>query len=389
MTADAPSSRSPTILQILPALHSGGVERGTADIARAVVQAGWRSLVASSGGALVERIEAEGSQHITLPLNTKNPLSLWRNAARIGELIDKEQVDILHARSRGPAWSGWHAAQTHPSCRFITTFHGAYRFRSRLKRAYNSVMARGELVIAVSDFIAGHIIEHYGLSPDNIRVIPRGVDLAHFDPAALSQEVMQELAEQWGMTPDVPVVLAPGRIARGKGHDWMIEALATLKRRDFLVVFLGVGNPRSSYYQEVDRLLAQHGLTECVRFAPPTPHMPEALSLARVVVMPSVREEAFGRVAVEAQAMKCPVIAINHGGASETILHEETGWLVSPRRAELAAAVQHALDLPERDRRTMGEQARRHVADRFSLEQMCAYTLGTYEELLAMRAVGG
>ena len=374
-------SKSPVILQVLPSLQSGGVERGAIDIARAIAAKGWTSLIASSGGPMAEQLASLGAEHISLPLHSKNPLVMWRNAHRLASLIRKRKVDILHARSRAPAWSAWSAAKK-TGCRFVTTFHGVYGLEHEWKRKYNEIMTRGERVIAISQFIAGHIKEHYGVGDDRIRIIPRGVDLTLFHPDNHAPQRMEELAKAWQVPEGLPVVLFPGRLTRWKGQEVFIKALQQLPHRNFFAVILGDDKGHSHYRAELEQLIVHCGLAARARIAPHTPYMTEAYRMARIVVATSIEPEAFGRVPLEAQAMGRPVIATNHGGARETVATGVTGWLVAPGDVHgLAAVMNHALSMDEAELRWMGEQAQAN-AGKFSLDAMCEQTLKVYEELL-------
>ena len=227
----AAESRPRSVLQVLPALETGGVERGAVDIAAAVAAAGWRALVASSGGAMVRELVRAGAEHVTLPLARKSPFALRANVASLAALIESEGVDIVHARSRAPAWSAYEAARR-TGRPFVTTFHGTYNFGNALKRWYNGVMARGDRVIAISDFIADHVRRNYGVGDERLRVVPRGIDLEVFDPARVNSERIVQLAAKWRLPDGVPVVMLPGRLTRWKGQAALIDALTVLGRRD-------------------------------------------------------------------------------------------------------------------------------------------------------------
>ncbi|MDE3015822.1 MAG: glycosyltransferase, partial [Pseudomonadota bacterium] len=202
--------KPPVILQVLPSLHSGGVERGTIEVARAIVMAGGKAVVVSSGGPMASQLAACGATHVTLPLDKKSPLAIWLNAGRLARLIRQHQVDIVHARSRAPAWSAWRAARR-TGCHFVTTFHGTYGLKGVGKRWYNSIMTRGERVIAISQFIAEHIRAHYDIDPERLRVIHRGIDLRLFNPFGHSPQRMIELAKSWRLPDELPLILFPGR----------------------------------------------------------------------------------------------------------------------------------------------------------------------------------
>jgi glycosyltransferase involved in cell wall biosynthesis len=377
----APTGRPPAALQIVPSLISGGAERGTVDVAAALVEAGWTSYVASSGGPLERDVICAGARHLTLPLASKNPLVMRRNTKALVRLIRRLGIDLVHARSRAPAWSAWAAARA-TGCHFVTTFHNAYGARGALKHRYNSVMARGERVIAISHFVADHAATVYGIGRDRLRVIPRGVDLASFDPTRIGAPRIIELARQWRLPDNAPVVMLPGRLTRWKGGLDLIAAIAALGRRDLCCVLVG-SEQRRGFRKELDAAIEGRGLGDLFRIVGECPDMPAAYMLAGVVVSASRDPEGFGRVVVEAQAMGRPVVATDHGGARETIVPGVTGWLVPPcDPGALAAAIGEALSLGAKERECLAQRTIAHVAAHFTREAMCARTIGVYEELL-------
>lgn len=376
-----PLNRPPVILQVLPALESGGVERGTLEIARAIQSHGGRALVASSGGRMSHQLSRYGAQHITLPLASKNPLAIWKNYKALVKIIREEKVDIVHARSRAPAWSAWLACRE-TNTRFMTTFHGTYGLGGKWKKKYNSIMLKGERVIAISHFIADHILANYAVDPQKIRIIHRGVDLNLFTPDLFSHQRMGALIREWRLPMDLPIILFPGRITRWKGQDVFLRALAALPHRNFFAVILGDDKKKGPFRAELDRLIVSLGLEGHVRFAAHTQHITEAYMLARVVVATSIEPEAFGRVVLEAQAMGKPVIATNQGGPQETVVHGVTGLLVPPGDVDaLKDAIEHTMGLDEEMQQYIAGEAIRQ-ARKFSLDKMCDKTLAVYEELL-------
>ncbi len=379
----------PTVLQILPELRTGGVERGTIEITRALVEAGWKALVVSSGGELVGRIKHIGGEHITLPVKSKNPFTILSNSSKLAALIKERQVDIVHARSRAPAWSAYLAAKE-TKRHFITTFHGVYGLQNSFKHRYNSVMAKGERVIAVSHFVANHILSHYEIDPARIAVIHRGVDLEQFSPEKALPQRMAELIKAWNLPDDgLPIILVPGRITRWKGQDICLKALARLPHRNFQCILLGPEEGHEGYGRELRKLIKLLELEGNVRMVGSTPFMAEAYKLASIVVAPSVQPEAFGRVPAEAQAMGRPVIATRHGGACETVIDQETGLLVPPGDVmELAKAIQDALTLDDDLRAQVERQAIWNIREHFSSRVMCDRTLGLYQEVLSGNVSG-
>lgn len=381
-----PSSK--TLLQLVPSLSAGGVERGTVDIAIAAAEAGYRSLVASGGGEMVRHLEAAGIEHIPLPLDTKNPLSVYANIGRIEDLVNAHGVDIIHARSRAPAWSAYYAA-LRTKAHFVTTFHGTYGLTGWYKKEYNSVMARGERVIAISDFIAQHIRENYDADPTHIVTIPRGVDFESFSPEKVSEQRLMRIIHYLKIPSELPLILVPGRITRWKGQDFLLRALAKLPHRNFFCVLLGDDKRHPEYKGELEALIRRLNLVGHVRIIPHTYDMPAAYFLATLVVAPSLEPEAFGRVAIEAQAMGKPVIATAHGGFLETVLHNETGWLTPPgdedAMAETIRTAFEAVQNPER-LKTISATGIAHARRHYTLDAMKTATLAVYEDLLTRSA---
>ena len=382
--AEYPLAESlPTVvLQVLPTMDTGGVERSTVEITQAVAEADGVALVASAGGRMVGQVEHAGGRHITLPLNTKDPLAIWHNASRLEALIRRERVAIVHARSRAPAWSAWLACRR-TGAHFVTTHHGTYTENFPLKRRYNAVMARGEIVIAASRFIAELIIARHGVPPERIRVIPRGVDPTRFDPEAISPDRLARLSSAWRLPDGAPTVVLPGRLTAWKGHAVLIEALARLPRRDVVAVLVGSDQGRHRYAAALVRQAQALGVADRLRLVGDCDDMPAALMLSDVVVHASTQAEAFGRVVIEAQAMGRPVIAADLGGPVETVEHEVTGLRVPAGDSRaLAEAIERVLALPLDARRALGAAARASVLQRFTVRAMQEATLDVYEDVM-------
>ncbi|MDP6691715.1 MAG: glycosyltransferase family 4 protein [Alphaproteobacteria bacterium] len=376
--AEAPG---PLVLQVLPAMETGGVERGTVQTASALTAAGWRAMVASSGGLMTHELSRAGAQHVELPLAVKRPFRMLRNGDALAELINREGVDLVHARSRAPAWSAMSAARR-TGKPFVTTFHNAYG-HNWLKHYYNAVMAKGDRVIAISDFVARHVRETYGVSDDRLVTIHRGINTDIFDPSAISAERMIQISKPWRLDDDRPVIMLPGRLTRWKGQMVLIEALTMLGRKDICCVMVGGDQGRTAYRQELEDQVRRRGLEPVVRIVGHCNDMAAAYMLADVVVSASTHPEGFGRVAVEAQAMGRPVIATDHGGSRETVWPEESGWLVPPGEPEaLAAALDRALDLNQSEREIMAANGRDNVEQNFTVTLMCERTLAVYKSLL-------
>jgi glycosyltransferase involved in cell wall biosynthesis len=383
----------PTILQIIPRLDAGGAERSVVEVAGAIVRAGGRALVLAEPGRLAADITRAGGEVMPFPAASKNPLTLIANARRMAEIAGRQGVDLVHARSRAPAWSALIAARR-LRIPFVTTYHGAYGESNRLKRLYNSVMARGDVVIANSRFTADLIAARYATPIERIAVIHRGVDTAGFDPAAISPERVAALRRSWGLGPDRRVILQAARLTRWKGQAVLIDAAARLQAQgrlaDAVVVLAGDPQGRDDYVSELRSRIARLNLAEHVHLVGHVTDMAAAYFAAHVTVIASTEPEAFGRTAIEAAAVACPVIATDLGAPPETVLaapgapaEEATGWLIPPGDAEtLAERLALALALPEPQRVSMGERARRRVLANFSVRAMQQSTLAVYDRLL-------
>ena len=377
-------------MQVLPALETGGVERTTVDMAKALSDVGWRALVISESGRMVHELDRVKAEHFKRPMATKNPIFIHRNAAELAALIFDHGVDLVHARSRAPAWSALLAARR-MKVPLVTTFHGTYGLKGPFKRLYNSVMTRGDRVIANSSFIADQIRTVYGVGKGDdakrLVTIPRGIDTTRFfSPAAVSAERIIQLATQWRLPDGQPVIMLPGRLTRWKGQAVLIEALKHLGRQDIICLLVGDDQGRSGYRQELDVMVRKFDLERVVRFVGNCSDMAAAYMLADVVVSASTDPEAFGRVAVEAQAMGRPVIATDHGGARETVEPGKTGWLVAPGDSlALAGLLRQALAIDAEERATMASAGRDNVLQNFTVEQMRERTLDVYRDLLGLK----
>lgn len=378
-------SRSPIVMQIIPELGPGGAEQGCIDIAAELVRSGSTSIVVSAGGPRVHELERSGAKHITLPVHSKNPVVMWRNIARIKQLIQKHDVDIVHARSRAPAWSAYKACKG-TKARFLTTCHAPYNISGEAKRFYNSSIAKGERVIAISHYVAEYLMENYKIDPQNIRVVHRGISLEKFHPACVSAGQLIKLSKEWRIPDGAPIVMMPGRLTRWKGHMVLIEAMAKLGREDVFCIMIGADQGRSEYRAELEKAIRDKELEGRVRLVDHCNDMPAAYVLSTVAVSASTDPEGFGRIPVEAQAMGRPVIATDHGGARETIIRGETGWLIPPGDSDaLSVALREALSLQPQQQAMLAHMAMTHVAHNFSREKMVDETFSVYAELLQER----
>jgi len=381
-----------TILQVVPRLDAGGSELATIEIAQALVKAGATALVATEGGRMAPELAAAGGEIVTLPAASKNPLTMLANARRLTRLVKERGVDLLHARSRAPAWSALLAARR-TGRPFVTTYHGAYGEAGPFKTLYNSVMARGDRVIANSRYTAQVIAEREHLARERIRIIYRGVDGDAFDPPAIPPEAVERLRSTWGVPQGAKIVLHAARLTSLKGQRDLIAAAARLERDgvfgDAVFVLAGDAPGHDAYRDELIGLIERHGLGGKVRLVGHCGEMPAAFLAAHVAVTTSTVPETFGRTSVEAQAMGCPVIVPDLGALPETIVAAGqsqagfTGWLVPPRDVTaLADRLAQALALIPAERAEISARARAHVAANFTLARMQGLTLAIYDELL-------
>lgn len=379
------------ILQVVPRLETGGSEQSTVEIAAALTQAGAKALVATEGGRLATALEDAGGEIIELPVASKNPLTILANARHLARIVEDRNVTLLHARSRAPAWSAYLAARK-TQRPFVTTYHGAYSGRSRLKTFYNSVMARGDRVIANSRFTAGLITSQYPVPPEHLHVIYRGFDVSAFDADNVAPERIDRLREVWGISPEQRVVLQAARLTRWKGHPYTIEAARLLKERgqlgDAVFVFAGDTQGREDYRAELQAEIDAADLTGVVRLVGHCDDIPAAFTLADLAVVASTRAETFGRTSIESQAAGCPVIVSDVGAASENVVPQSdpdafTGWVVPTADARaLADCLAEALTVSPQALAEIGQRARSNARERFALHDMQRATLAVYDELL-------
>jgi glycosyltransferase involved in cell wall biosynthesis len=371
-----------TVLQVTPELNAGGVERTTIEMAEAISRAGGLALIASAGGRLEPDLKAAGGELIRLPASSKNPITVLLNAWRLMRLVRQRNVSIIHARSRAPAWSAWIAARL-TGTPFVTTFHGIYNARNPLKRFYNSVMARGDNVIANSEYTREHILEFYGCAdPQHLTAVPRGVDLAVFDRNGLDENDVTALRTQWSADGRCTII-GPARLTRWKGQLTMIEAIALVEQHRpgvLKVVFAGDAQGRQAYVAEMNAAIERHGLRDTVAIVGHLRQMPLALAASDFAVFPVIEPEAFGRGAVEAQAMGVPVIASNLGGFTETVIEGENGFLVPPGvPLPLAGAIERMIDLGPETRAAMGVKGRDRVRRLYGKTALQTATMAIYE----------
>jgi len=390
------AEKRPTILQIIPELDTGGAELSTIEIADAVHSAGGSCIVLTEGGRLVQRLRDTGAEVRFFPAATKNPIRLLWNARRMAKMVREDGVSLIHARSRAPAWSGLIAARW-TGVPFVTTYHGAYSEKSDLKRLYNSVMARGQAVIANSNYTADLIRMRYGTPRSKVHVIYRGVDGRLFDPVNVAAERVAAVRRRWGVDDKQRVVLHAARLTAWKGQKFVIEAAQLLDRKgalgDAVFILAGDAQRRAAYKDTLIAQIEEAGLQDRVRIVGHEDDMAAAFRASQVAVVASIEPEAFGRAATEAQVMATPVIATDIGAPPETVLgrpgvpaSRATGWLVPPEDpVSLADAISEALAMPGTEHARMGQRAREHVLKSFSLKQMKRQTLQVYDDLLGTK----
>ena len=378
----------PVIVQILPALNRGGVERGTVEIAKAIIDRGYKAVVISNGGLFETQLVRLGATVHRLPVNSKNPFKWLFIRAQLAAILRAEGADIVHVRSRAPAWIALPVAKR-LSIPTVATIHSKFVPHNALKHLYNRKMLKADSVIAISAFIKSIIVKHYVKyrPADTVTVIHRGVDTAIFDPASVTQQRIIRESERLNLPEDGRVIMLPARPTSWKGHEILINAVAALNRPDVTLLLLGAGDGAPRFVTGLEQLARKTGLDGRLRIATGSDDMAAALMLADVIAMPSTVPEPFGRVAVEAGAMGRPVVAFNHGGAVESVLDGQTGWLAEPGDlSDLSRALVAALDLSQAKRAALAKKARAHITKSFSKEKMCQKTLEIYDELLQDRA---
>lgn len=375
------------VLQVTPRLECGGVERATLDLSAAIVRAGGVSYVASEGGRLERTLAEAGGQMVRLPVASKNPLTILANGRRLKRLIQVLDIDLIHVRSRAPAWSAvWAARQS--GIPVVSTYHGIYSATSSVKRAYNALMTRADLVMANSRYTRDHVLAQHGVPKERLRLVPEGIDIERFDRGAVDPARVERLRSDWGLRGDNRrLVLLPARLTRWKGQLLMIEALALARAEGLILVLAGDHQGRQDYRDEIEAAIAAGGLQDHVRLVGEVEDMPAAYLAADWVVTPSIRAESFGRTAVEAQLMGRPVLASDHGAARETVSCGRTGYLVAPGDpGAWARRLGEVARLSDDGLFDLGQTARRRARRRFSLDAMSRATFRTYARAHGMAA---
>ena len=373
--------RKPAILQVLPALNSGGVERGTFEIANAIVDKGWQSYVASIGGVLVDELEKSGTKHLNISTLRSHALVLY-SAWQLYKIIKEHNINLIHARSRLPAWACYWASKW-AKVPMVTTFHGAYGCQNRFKYCYNSVMVKGDRVIAPSQFIAEHIEKTYKVPSSKIDLIYRGVDLKQFNPSAVSPDTIKLIRKKWQVNKGEMLFLLPGRFTAIKGHEVLLRAMAAFKDKNWKLILMGSWHGKEKYLEHVKKVIIELDLESRVLIEPAQGAIQEAYAAADIIVCPSTKPESFGRTIAEAGAMAKPAITTNMGGGAEIVVSNETGWLVQSNSVKsLQKALKNAFNLSSEQLDKIGKSAEVFIQKNFTLTAMQEKTTKLYEEVL-------
>ena len=377
------------VLQVIPRLGYGGAETGCYDLAHYLYEQKCKSYIVTSGGELLQYVNKKKVKVIRLPVHSKNPLLIIFNTAAIALLILFFNISIVHARSRAPAWSCYYATKV-TRCKFATTFHGTYNFKNSIKKFYNSIMVKSDLLIAGSNFIFSHISENYKSFLNykkKFLVIFRGINTEYFNPEIIKTKDIDKLKTLWDISGNKKVILLPGRLTSWKGQEMFIEAINLFQlsnpKLEYVAIILGSDQGRNVYRKKLERLVQQFNLTQKIKFVDNCKNMPIAYYISDVVVSASIEPEAFGRVSVEAQAMKKPVIASNIGGSMETVIDNKTGLLFeSGNPKSLYDKLNEIIKLDTLTLDLMGREGRKNVINRFNIEKMCLNTYSEYKKLL-------
>ena len=377
------------VLQVIPKLGYGGAETGCFDIAHYLFENNCSSFLITNGGPLTKFINKKKVKYIRLPVNSKNPIIMLLNTILISVIVFFYNIDIIHARSRAPAWSCFLASKITRK-KFVTTFHGTYNFKSKIKKFYNSVMLRSDLIIAGSNFIFSHIKENYKEYLNNSKkflVIFRGINIDYFDASTIFTEDEDKLFKSWNLEVEKKTILLPGRITEWKGHEMFIEAMnkinIQLGHKSFKAVILGSDQGRDLYKKKLIRLVEQYRMNDQIKFVDHCENMPLAYKISDLIVSTSIEPEAFGRIAVEAQSMEKPIIASNLGGSKETIVNNKTGILFDAGDSDdLSKKIIEFFNFDKSTIEQMGKEGRKNVSAKFNVEKMCFSTYSEYKKLI-------
>lgn len=374
---------SPVVLQVLPELETGGVETGTIEIACELQKRGIKNFVASQGGRMVHELEKAGIPHLTLPLKSKNIFTMRRNAEKLAQYIKENGINIVHTRSRAPAWSAYWAAKA-AGVHYMTTFHGTYGLGPcGIKKLYNRVMTYGEKIIAISNHIKNHILQNYKADEKNIRLIHRCADIEKFAPAAVTPERMINKIKEYHIAEDKPVLLLPGRITHWKGQHLLLEALHLMKNKDYYCIITGDAQGRDKYLNSLKELARKYKLENRVGFFGRYSDVPALMMVSDIILSTAIEPEAFGRISVEGQAMGKIVVASDIGGSLDTIQDGITGkFFKSGDSQSLADALDWALALNDKEKQKISAAAIKNVREHFTKQIMCDKTIDVYREVV-------
>ena len=377
------------VLQVIPKLGYGGAETGCYDLAHYLHENNCSSFIATSGGDLIKFIDKKKVKLFRLPVHSKNPLIIIFNTFALVFIILVNGISIVHARSRAPAWSCFLATKITRK-KFVTTFHGTYNFNNSIKKFYNSIMVRSNLIIAGSNFIFSHINKNYSKylgAKKKLLVIFRGINVDYFDPSTTTETQEKQLLIDWQIDKSKKIILLPGRLTSWKGQESFIEALSLVNKElgydSFYGVILGSDQGRNVYKKKITRLVEQHRLTNQLKFIEHCKNMPVAYKISDLIVSASIEPESFGRIAVEAQSMKKPILASDIGGSNETVENGKTGFLFEAGNpVSLSNKILEILKLDESTLKSMGNEGRKNIIKKFNVEKMCFSTYSEYKKLL-------
>lgn len=376
--------KKPVVLQVLPELETGGVELGTIEVASELTKHGIKNFVASKGGRMEHELQKLGVPHLTLNLKSKNPFIILKNAKKLEAYIKENGINIVHARSRAPAWSAYLAAKR-AGAHYMTTFHGTYGLGPcGIKKIYNKIMVMGERVIVISNHIKNHVLKNYKVDENKLRLVFRCVNLERFSPTAVTQERMIQKVKEYNIPDDKPVLFLGGRITKWKGQHLLIEALSKMKNQDYYCIIAGDEQGREEYFKSLMALAKKLNLGNKVGIYGKVLDMPAAMMVSDVVLSTAIEPEAFGRIAIEGQAMGKIVVASNIGGSLDSVIDGVTGKLYQYDDSQaLADTLDWALSLSLSEKKKISAAAQKNVRENFTKEIMCDKTIKVYEELLA------
>ena len=377
------------ILQVIPRMELGGAESGTLEISKFMVRKGWKVIVVSAGGALVEKLNSGKVIHIKLNIDSKNPFIIFLNIFRLASIIKKFNVKIVHARSRAPAWSAYYACKFFKRIKFVTTVHGAYKNQNFIKKFYNSIMLKSDKIIAISKYIKNYLLKEYTVKKNNLKkinVIPRGVDSYKYNNKNIDSSRLFKQLKEWEISDDNLVIIFPARIAPFKGHKTLIKAISLLKKdikKKFICLFVGSANKNSSFEEEITSIINDYKIDENIKFVGTCHDMPAAYKLSDIVVSPADKPEGFGRIIIEAQAMERLILASAHGGSLELIKNNVNGFLFEPLNAlDLANKLKLLIKLSKNDKKKIINFAKKEVGEKYDINKMCSLNFQLYNSLV-------